>query len=69
MSKIERRVFVEYGLPWPAIFRKHFWRGILWGFAMSLLMIVRVLGAASFEGHGAEKESFPQIDLPVARLR
>jgi uncharacterized protein len=52
MSKLERRPFAEYGLPRPAMFRKHFWQGTLWGFASSLLMIIllRVLGAASFQG-------------------
>ena len=52
MSKLEGRPFLEYGLPRQAMFRKHFWQGTLWGFAASLLMIVllRLLGAASFEG-------------------
>jgi len=52
MSKIEHRPFSEYGLPQRAMFRKHFWQGTLWGFASSLLMIIllRVLGAASFHG-------------------
>ena len=52
LSKIERRPFHEYGLPWKQMFRKHFWQGIMWGFAASLLMIVllRLLGAASYEG-------------------
>src|SRR5690348_748972 len=40
MSKLERRPFAEYGLPRPAMFRKHFWQGTLWGFASSLLMII-----------------------------
>ena len=52
MSKLGRRPFLEYGLPWRAMFRKHFWLGTLWGFASSLLMIIllRLFGAASFEG-------------------
>ena len=52
VSKVERRRFAEYGLPWRGMFRKHFWQGTLWGFAASLLMIIllRLLGAASFEG-------------------
>ena len=47
MSKIERRTFPDYGLPWRAMFRKHLWQGTLWGFAASLLMIVllRLFGA------------------------
>lgn len=63
MSKLERRPFAEYGLPWRARFRKHFWHGTLWGFAASLLMIIllRLLGAASFEGlalHGQTLAKF-----------
>jgi len=52
MSKIERRPFVEYGLPLRRMFRKHFWQGALWGFGGSLLMVIllRLFGAASFEG-------------------
>lgn len=52
MSKLERRPFAEYGLPWKGTFGKHFWQGTLWGFAASLLMLLllRVLGAASFDG-------------------
>jgi len=52
MFKVERRSFRDYGLPGRAIFRKHFWQGILWGFVTSLLMIflLRLLGAASFAG-------------------
>jgi membrane protease YdiL (CAAX protease family) len=52
MSKIERRQLAGYGLPWRAAFRKHFWQGALWGFTASFLMIIllRVIGAASFEG-------------------
>ena len=52
MSKIERRAFLEYGLPWHTAFGKHFWQGTLWGFAVSLLMIIllKLFGAVSFEG-------------------
>jgi uncharacterized protein len=52
MAKLERRPFLEYGLPWRPMFRKHFWQGTLWGFAASSIMIIllRLFGAASFEG-------------------
>jgi uncharacterized protein len=52
MSKVERRAFLEYGLPLRAMFRRHFWQGILWGFGASLVMIIllRLFGAASFNG-------------------
>ena len=63
MSKLERRRFLEYGLPWQAMFRKHFWQGVVWGFASSLLMIalLRLFGAVSFEGvalHGQPLAKF-----------
>jgi uncharacterized protein len=52
MSKIERRAFLEYGLPSRAMFGMYFWQGILWGFGTSLvkIMLLRLFGAASFEG-------------------
>jgi len=73
MSKIERRPFSEYGLPRRAMFRKHFWQGILWGFASSLLMIIllRVLGAASFQGlalHGQTLVKFALLWAAVFLL-
>ena len=65
MSKIERRLFLEYGLPWRVMFRKHFWQGILWGLAASLLMIIllRLFGAASFEGVALHGQAFLQSAL------
>lgn len=65
MSKIERRPFAEYGLRWRTMFRKHFWYGILWGFAASLLMIIllRLFGAASFEGVALHGQLFPKSAL------
>jgi membrane protease YdiL (CAAX protease family) len=52
MSKLERRSFLEYGLPLRAMFGKHFWQGALWGFASSFLMVIllRLFGAVSFAG-------------------
>lgn len=65
MSKLERRPFVEYGLPPHAMFRKHFWQGTLWGFAASLLMIIllRLLGAASFEGLALHGQTLVEFAL------
>lgn len=60
MSKIERRSFREYGLSSQGLFPKHFWQGVLWGFAASFLMVVllRLLGAASFEGAALQGGAF-----------
>jgi membrane protease YdiL (CAAX protease family) len=60
MSKIERRPFREYGLPWQPMFRKYFSQGILWGFAASLLMVIllRLFGAAAFEGVALHGQAF-----------
>ena len=63
MSKLERRPFSKYGLLWRPMFPKHFWQGVLWGFAASALMMVllRLFGAASFEGvalHGQTLAKF-----------
>src|SRR5215470_10426131 len=60
MSKLEQRPFVEYGLPRRGMFRKHFWQGTLWGFAASFLMLVllRLFGAASFQGVALHGQAF-----------
>src|SRR5262245_11845424 len=65
MSKLERRSFLDYGLPWQPMFRKHFWHGTLWGFAASLLMIIllRVIGAASFEGFALHGQTLVKFAL------
>src|SRR6516165_10872932 len=65
MSKLERRPFAEYGLPRRAMFRKHFWQGTLWGFAASVLMVIllRMLGAASFEGLALHGQTFVKFAL------
>src|SRR5579872_74634 len=33
MGRIEARNLADYGLPWRPPFPKHFWTGLLWGFA------------------------------------
>jgi len=60
MSRIERRPFHEYGLSWNTMFGKHFWQGVLWGFAASLLMVILLglFGAASFEGLALHGQAF-----------
>jgi membrane protease YdiL (CAAX protease family) len=65
MSKLERRPFLEYGLPGRAMFRKHFWQGVVWGFASSLLMIVflGLIGAASFEGVALHGQTLARFAL------
>jgi membrane protease YdiL (CAAX protease family) len=65
MSKLERRPFAEYGLPRRGMFRRHFWQGTLWGFAASLLMVIllRLLGAASFEGLALHGQTFVKFAL------
>jgi hypothetical protein len=40
MSEIERRPFLEYGLPCRLMFGRPFWQGALWGFAASSLVII-----------------------------
>jgi hypothetical protein len=77
MSKLERRPFLEYGLPWRPMFRKHFWQGALWGLAASSLMInsAQAIRRRFFRGRGTAWANFGQIrlalggSLPVARLR
>jgi membrane protease YdiL (CAAX protease family) len=48
MMKIEKRPFAEYGLPVEQAFRKRFWQGLPFGFAMMTLLVV-LMGA--FHGY------------------
>jgi membrane protease YdiL (CAAX protease family) len=65
MSKIERRPFQEYGLSWNTQCIKHFWQGVLWGFAASLLMMIllRLFGAASFGGVALHGQTLVKFGL------
>jgi membrane protease YdiL (CAAX protease family) len=65
MSKLERRRFPDYGLPWRGMLGKHFWQGVVWGFASSLLMIVllRLFGAASVEGMALRGQTLAKFAL------
>lgn len=59
MSRIERRSFGEYGLPWRAAFGKNFWQGTLFGLAeiSAVLGVIAALGGYRFGDlalHGSE---------------
>jgi len=65
MSKLERRAFLEYGLPWREMFRKHFWQGVMWGFASSLLVVIllMLLRAVSFDSVALHELAFAKFGL------
>jgi uncharacterized protein len=50
ISRVERRPFGDYGLPFTQVFGKLFWFGVLWGFAfLSLLLFsLHLTGALSY---------------------
>jgi len=50
MSKIERRPFRQYGLPFASAFGRLFWQGIVWGLVMAtaVMAAMYVLGGFSF---------------------
>ena len=50
MSRIEKRPFGAYGIPWEGAFGKRFWQGAAWGLGfMSLeMVIIAALGGFSF---------------------
>jgi len=59
MSRIERREFGGYGLPWKGALGLRFWEGTVWGFlAMTaVLLVLRIAGSFSFgnvELHGRQ---------------
>jgi len=50
MSKIERRPFGQYGLPFAGAFGKFFWQGVVWGLVMATVVMATMyaLGGFSF---------------------
>lgn len=77
MSKLERRPFLEYGLPWRAMFRKHFWQRTFNGARLLVThdRFAQVGRCRFFRGRGDAWVNFGQIRLvlvrrlPVARFR
>ena len=49
MSKIERRAFDVYGLPWRNVLRSRLWVGMLAGFAIIALVLLCVFALHGFE--------------------
>jgi uncharacterized protein len=49
MSKIERRPFDVYGLPWRNVFRSRIWEGMLAGFAIIAFALLCIFALHGFE--------------------
>jgi len=63
VARVEERSFGAYGLPQQEAFGKPFWIGAAWGLVSltTLLILLRIAGAISFEGlaiHGARIGKF-----------
>jgi membrane protease YdiL (CAAX protease family) len=54
MSKIERRPFDVYGLPWRTVFRSGIWVGMLAGFAIIAFVLLCIFAFHAFEIVGIE---------------
>jgi len=52
MGRIERRSLADYGMPLRGAFGVLFWKGVLWGFIPSAIIVVMIwaAGGASFHG-------------------
>lgn len=52
MSRIEHRSLADYGMPLRGAFGTLFWKGVLWGFVPSALIVAMIwaAGGASFHG-------------------
>lgn len=54
MTRIEKRSFAEYGLPWSQAFAKRFWSGSIYGFAMIGLLMGLIAALGGFSVNGAD---------------
>jgi membrane protease YdiL (CAAX protease family) len=52
MTRIEKRSFTEYGLPWKSAFGARFWQGAVYGFAMISLLIGMIAALHGFSING-----------------
>jgi uncharacterized protein len=52
MSRLERRPFGDYGMPWRGALGARFWQGAIWGTAQVtiLMLLIAALGGYSFGG-------------------
>lgn len=48
MSRIEKRPFSAYGIPWSGAFGKLFWSGVLWGLAFETLTMLAISAFRGF---------------------
>lgn|SRR5579883_983852 len=60
MSRLERRPFAEYGMPFAQAFRKNFWVGLIWG----IITVSVIISAIHFVGG----YSFGSVELSGAEI-
>lgn len=61
MSRIEKRSFAEYGLPWKSAFGGRFWQGAIYGFAMISLLIGLIAASHGFSINGISLGGFSAV--------
>lgn len=61
MTRIERRSFAAYGLPWRFAFGKRFWQGALYGFVMISLLMGLIAALHGFSVSGISLGTFPAV--------
>jgi len=52
MARIERRSLDDYGLPLSSAFGPLFWKGVIWGFIPSAIIVLMIAAAGGAEWHG-----------------
>jgi uncharacterized protein len=60
MRRIENRSFRDYGVPWSEAFKKRFWQGAAYGFALLTLLMASIAAGGGFSLGGAA------LDAPAA---
>lgn len=61
MTRIEKRSFADYGLPWRQAFAKRFWTGSVYGFAMIGLLMGLIAALHGFSVTGADLHGMAAI--------
>lgn len=65
MSRIEKRPFGAYGMPWAAAFGRMFWQGAVWGLAFECLEMLAIFAFGGFTLGALAMDGFELLKYAV----